>query len=216
MPDRTSSPPPPGTGDVTVLVPVKPPSLGKSRLAGLPDDVRRELAAAFALDTVAAALATPGVRQVLAVTDDFRFASALAEAGCEVLPDGVSGDLNATLVQAAAEAVRRRPDTLPVALCADLPALRSDDLASVLGAWDRGSAAFVADHLGTGTTAYLAPAALFAPAFGPGSRDAHLAAGAVELTGPWPSVRQDVDDVGDLGRALALGVGPRTARAWGR
>ena len=36
------------------LVPVKPPALGKSRLVGLTDDERRTLAAAFALDTVAA------------------------------------------------------------------------------------------------------------------------------------------------------------------
>ena len=40
-----------------VLVPVKPPAHGKSRLVGPPDDLRRELAAAFALDTVAACLA---------------------------------------------------------------------------------------------------------------------------------------------------------------
>ncbi len=42
------------------LVPVKPPALGKSRLVGLEDDVRRALAAAFALDTVAAC-ASPGL-----------------------------------------------------------------------------------------------------------------------------------------------------------
>ena len=42
-----------------VVVPVKPPALGKSRLVGLTDEQRRELAEAFALDTVTAALATP-------------------------------------------------------------------------------------------------------------------------------------------------------------
>jgi 2-phospho-L-lactate guanylyltransferase len=199
----------------TVVVPVKPPARGKSRLAGLPEAVRRELAAAFALDTVAAALATPGVGRVLAVTDDFRFAHELGQAGCEVLPDGVGGDLNATLVQAAAEAERRWPGGPVVALCADLPALRSHDLAAALGAWDRARPAFVADVAGTGTTLYLAPAGRFAPCFGPASRDAHLTAGADELIGPWASLRQDVDDLGDLGRAVALGVGEHTARAAG-
>ncbi len=50
--------------EYVVLVPVKPPAVGKSRLVGLPDGPRRELAAAFALDTVSACLATPGVGAV--------------------------------------------------------------------------------------------------------------------------------------------------------
>ena len=48
-----------------VLVPVKPPAFAKSRLADLGDDTRRELATAFAVDTVNAALASPGVDRVL-------------------------------------------------------------------------------------------------------------------------------------------------------
>src|SRR6478672_1404810 len=51
-----------------VVVPVKPPALGKSRLVGMTDEQRRELAEAFALDTVAAAAATAGVEAVLVVT----------------------------------------------------------------------------------------------------------------------------------------------------
>ena len=47
------------------LVPVKPPALGKSRLVGLPDTERRALAAAFALDTVAACIAAESVAEVL-------------------------------------------------------------------------------------------------------------------------------------------------------
>ena len=57
------------------LVPVKPPALGKSRLVGLTDDVRRALAAAFALDTVAACVAAESVAQVLVATDDAAFAA---------------------------------------------------------------------------------------------------------------------------------------------
>lgn len=196
-----------------VLVPVKPPARGKSRLHGLPDDRRHALAAAFALDTASAALTTEGVEHVLAVTDDSRFAAELAAAGCAVLPDGVGGDLNATLAQACAEAARRWPGCTPVALCADLPALRPEHLAGFLLAWSGEGPAFVPDAQGTGTTAYVAPPGCFDPHFGPGSRAAHLAAGAEELAGDWPGLRQDVDDVGDLGRALALGAGPRTALA---
>ncbi len=200
-----------------VLVPVKPPAAGKSRLAGLPDDVRRALAAAFAEDTVAAALATDVVERVLVVTDDAHFAGQLGAAPrCDVLPDGVGGDLNASLVQAAIEGARRWPWLVPVALCADLPALSPDDLGAALGAWEPEHPGFVVDEPGTGTTLYAARLEAFAPRFGPGSRAAHAAAGAREIPGALPSLRQDVDDVGDLGRALVLGVGRRTAAAWGR
>ncbi len=108
-----------------VVVPVKPPALGKSRLVGLPDERRRDLAAAFALDTVAACLAADSVARVLAVTDDAPFARRLVEAGCAAIPDGVAGDLNGSLRLAAAEVSRRWPGLVPVAVCADLPSLRA-------------------------------------------------------------------------------------------
>ena len=44
-----------------VILPVKPPSRGKSRLVGIDDDRRAALARAFALDTAEACLATPSV-----------------------------------------------------------------------------------------------------------------------------------------------------------
>jgi 2-phospho-L-lactate/phosphoenolpyruvate guanylyltransferase len=208
-----------------VVVPVKPPAVGKSRLVAHPfqhltDGQRRELAEAFALDTVQAAAATPGVQAVLVVTDDFRLAAAMSELGCAVMPDGASEDLNATLVQAAAEVVRRWPGAVPVALCADLPGLRPVELAGVLQDVvthvAAGGAAFVRDRAGIGTTLYAAPAGHFAPSFGPGSAARHQAGGAVEVGADAPSVRTDVDDLADLGAALAAGVGPHTTRASGR
>jgi 2-phospho-L-lactate guanylyltransferase len=197
--------------EYVVLVPVKPPAVGKSRLVGLADETRRELAAAFALDTVSACLSTPRVAAVMAVTDDARFARRLADAGCAVLPDGHSGDLNATLRLAAAEAERRWPDLLPVALCADLPALTSSDLAGALSQLSGGGPWFVADAVGSGTTMYAAPLAVFDPRFGPGSHRAHLDAGATEVSGALPTLRQDVDDRDDLVRAQQLGLGPHTS-----
>lgn len=193
-----------------MILPVKPPAIGKSRLTGLPDDVRRRLAGAFALDTARAALMTPGVTAVLAVTDDYRFASQLRELGCEVIPDGTTTDLNVVLVQAAAEAVRRWEGAWPVVLCADLPTLRSEELAEVLDALPPDSPGFVRDSSGTGTTVYGAPVGLFAPSFGPGSAGAHVAAGAQEVVVPAPTVRHDVDDVEALNVARELGLGPHT------
>jgi 2-phospho-L-lactate/phosphoenolpyruvate guanylyltransferase len=198
-----------------VLVPVKPPARGKSRLRGVAEDQRRALATAFARDTVAAARATPAVGLVMVVTDDHRLAARFADEGCAALPDGVTDDLNASLRQAAAEVVRRRPDLRPVALCADLPSLAPTDLGAALDAAPADRAAFVRDVAGSGTTMYAAPSAAFDPRFGPGSAAAHAAAGAVELTGALPTLRQDVDDAVDLGRALVLGVGPHTTTAAG-
>jgi len=200
-----------------VLVPVKPPARGKSRLVGPSDDRRRDLAAAFALDTVSACLVAERVGAVLAVTDDASFSRRLAELGCAAIPDGVSGDLNATLRQAAAEVHRRWPHLVPAAVCADLPALRPEDLdAALAGAVAVAVAdvpSFVADAAGIGTTLYTAPYAQFDPRFGPGSRLAHRDTGAREIEGSLTSLRRDVDDVDDLREALALGVGPHTATA---
>lgn len=194
-----------------LVVPIKPPAVGKSRLVGLPDGLRRELAAAFALDTVLACLSAGRVGAVLAVTDDVGFARALADLGCAAIPDGVTGDLNASLREGAAEAGRRWPGLVPAALCADLPALLPGDLDEALGRTPLGCAAFVADAAGIGTTLYAAARELFQPQFGGESRVAHLDGGAVEVAGELCSLRRDVDDLSDLAEARLLGLGPHTA-----
>jgi 2-phospho-L-lactate/phosphoenolpyruvate guanylyltransferase len=194
-----------------VLLPVKPPARGKSRLSDLPDPMRRRLAEAFALDTAEACLAAASVGAVLAVTDDAGFSVELTALGCVAIPDGVSDDLNGTLVQAAAEAARRWPGLTPVALTGDLPALRAVELDTALASAPAGRPAYVADAEGVGTTLYTAPVAEFRPCFGEGSRAAHDESGAIAVTGDLPSLRRDVDALGDLRAAAALGLGRRTA-----
>ena len=157
-----------------VLLPVKPPGSGKTRLGELPRD---ELAAAFAWDTATSCLAAPSVGQVLVVTDDADFASSISELGCTAIPDGVSGDLNGSLVLAAMEAARRWPDLVPVAMCADLPCLTAADLEAALGERP-GRPRFVADASGEGTTLYTAPLAEFVPRFGVRSAARHEEGGA--------------------------------------
>ncbi len=209
-----SSPTTDATADrFAVLVPVKPPAFAKSRLRDLGDQARRDLATAFAVDTVSAAVACPVVDRVLVVTDDHELARGLADLGVEVLPDGTSDDLNGTLRLAAAEMARRRPELHLVALCADLPALRPDELTLALAAAQGPGMAFVADADGVGTTVVVAADLdAFRPAFGPGSRQRHLDAGAREVEGvDVPSLRRDVDDRDSLAEAVRLGVGPRTS-----
>jgi len=203
--------PQPYAGDFVVLVPVKPPAIGKSRLVGLPDERREALARAFALDTAEAALAATRVVAVLVVTDDACFSAQLTAIGCQAIPDGVSLDLNGTLRQAAAEAARRWPACTPVALCADLPALLTTDLDLALAEVAEGRAAFVADADGVGTTLYAAAYDGFEPHFGISSAAIHLARGARPVNAAVASLRRDVDDVDDLAAAAVLGLGPRTA-----
>ncbi|WP_193612307.1 2-phospho-L-lactate guanylyltransferase [Nocardioides lijunqiniae] len=195
-----------------VVVPVKPPALGKSRIVGLDDHQRRDLARAFALDTVEACLACEHVAQVLVATDDAAFSREFAALGCATVPDGDTSDLNAALRQAVAEARRRWPGLLPAALLADLPALRSRELDEALASFVPDGPSFVADTERTGTTLYTAPYDEFDPQFGLDSRHAHLVTGALELGLELASLRRDVDDLDDLREALALGVGAHTAR----
>jgi len=193
-----------------VLVPVKAPAIGKTRLR-VPEHVRPGLATAFALDTLRAARETLAVTDVVVVTSDPGFVMRCAELEITTVPDGEG--LNASLVGAAAAVRTRWPEAIPVALVADLPCLRSEDLAEALtqiagvGAW------FAADEDGTGTTMYAAPYGAFEPQFGTGSRVAHLRAGAIEIVGDLPSLRRDVDDEAGLAEALRLGAGPSTRDA---
>jgi 2-phospho-L-lactate guanylyltransferase len=196
-----------------VLLPVKPPARGKSRLEVDPSR-RRLLAAAFALDTARACLAAAHVVAVLAVTDDAGFADDLRAVGCQTIPDGVDGDLNESLRLAAAEAHRRWPATTPVAVCADLPALNPADLDAALASdLPATGAAFVTDEEGVGTTLYSAPYDVFDPRFGFRSRAAHLEGGAVEIPGVLRTLRRDVDDARALAAADLLGLGAHTRLA---
>ncbi len=213
-PDGALLPPAPGTGWCLVL-PLKPLALAKSRLAPFAGSHRAGLALAFALDTVAAALACPGVSRVVVVTGDPLAGERLAGLGALVVADEPGGGLNPALAHGASYARARWPHAPLAALSADLPALRPAELARVLGAVPATGRAFLADSPGLGTTLLAcAPGAALAPAFGGGSRARHAAGGAREIAlTDVPSVRRDVDTGEDLAEALALGVGRHTAAA---
>ncbi|AXK37268.1 2-phospho-L-lactate guanylyltransferase [Streptomyces armeniacus] len=202
-----------------LVIPLKPLSRAKSRLAAHADDAQRPgLALAFAQDTVSAALACTAVAGVAVVTDDARAAAELSALGARIVPDTPSGGLNAALVHGAAAVRAEAPGAPVAALNADLPALRPGELARVLAAAAAHPRAFLADAAGTGTTLLSArPPHALAPHFGERSRARHLASGAVELTlRDVPGARQDVDTADDLRAALALGVGGYSAAAAAR
>ncbi len=193
-----------------IIIPVKPIGIGKSRLRAT-HAVADRLVTAIALDTIAAAVA---VAPVLVVTNDPVVADASAALGAATLPDAPDDDLNAAIAYGDAHLGL---DTGRAALTADLPALRSADLAAALSAFAGGSAerrGYVSDHLSTGTTLLIArPGVPLDPHFGVDSAAAHAASGALALDGDWASLRQDVDTSADLAAARILGLGVRTEAA---
>ncbi len=196
----------------SIIIPVKPVAVAKSRLTGISVEQRRDLARAFALDTTLAALTTPGVRRVVVVTDDPE-REAFRDLGADLVADRPHAGLNAAIRHGADDVRGRDPDCGLIALAGDLPALRPADLSEVLDAapseyW------FVGDTDGTGTTLLAASAGRdLRPAFGPGSWATHHDQGAVEVTSARiERLRRDVDTLVDLGEALRLGVGAYTAK----
>ena len=211
----------------SVIVPVKPSVVGKSRLAV--DAVERvTLARAIALDTIAAAASCASVERVIVVTDDvglvlqagdipgLRFVAETvsAEEALTRSPAVLAGGLNGAIAAGAAVAGEGMPRA---ALLGDLPALRPDDLDRALDAAEGVDHGVVADAEGTGSTLVTARAGVeWASAFGEGSFAAHLALGFAELPVPEDSsLRRDVDTADQLARAAELGLGRRTAALLG-
>jgi len=176
----------------TVIIPVKPAAIGKSRL-GLGPEVAR----AIALDTVAAVVACDAVDRVIIVTSDAAFRAPGAEVLLETAPSGIDSAVAAGAALAGTTAPR-------AAVLGDLPALDPVELAAALAGAARHARSFVADHEGTGTTLVTAaPGETLLTAFGGGSAAKHRALGLVELEVPAESsVRFDVDTPEQLALAL--------------
>ncbi|RVW11211.1 2-phospho-L-lactate guanylyltransferase [Prescottella agglutinans] len=205
-----------------VLIAVKELRLAKSRLAeSLSAADRTDLVAAMLHDTLAtlvgAGIGTGPRSGITVVTPDPAVAAIANEYGVRHWPDpapthtGLSG-LNAALVAAEAGLDSAPDETDLVALQADLPALRADELLDALATARRAGRAIVVDHTGTGTAALFAcgPGTTLDPRFGSDSAARHIASGAQALDGDWPGLRQDVDTIADLTAAARLGLGPTT------
>ncbi|WP_069163847.1 2-phospho-L-lactate guanylyltransferase [Nocardia altamirensis] len=204
---------------VHAVIAVKSLDQAKSRLADrLRPEHRARLVLAMLADTVTATTAVPGILSVTVVTPDPAVADLARSVGAAVHPEprksGLDG-LNSALADAARALRDRHGPVDLLALQADLPALRPEELNDVLTVAPRGVRSVVVDHAGTGTSALLVrdPGAPLEPRFGPGSAHKHIAAGAVALHGDWPGLRLDVDTADDLDLAIELGAGDATCAA---
>ncbi|MEU1544629.1 2-phospho-L-lactate guanylyltransferase [Nocardia sp. NPDC005745] len=201
---------------VHAVIAVKSLDQAKSRLADrLRPEHRARLVLAMLADTVTATAAVGEVVSVTVVTPDPEVAGLARALGADVHPEPrgpQAGGLN-TALAATAAALRGAHGPIDLlALQADLPALRPEELSDMLAAAPRGLRSIVVDHEGSGTAALVVrdPVAALDPRFGPGSARSHIEAGAVDLTGDWPGLRLDVDTAADLDRAVALGAGNAT------
>lgn len=161
------------------ILPVKPFGDAKERLAtGLAAEQRRMIAEAMVRDVVAAIGRAREIDGVVIVSNEPKV-SAIAEGVADaVIPDEQTGHSDAALagVAWAIEHDFARVVMLP----GDCPLLDAEELDDVLRRCedDRIEFAIIPDRMGTGTNALvISPPDAVAPAFGPGSRQRHIAMG---------------------------------------
>jgi 2-phospho-L-lactate guanylyltransferase len=202
--------------DIGLIIAVKRLTAAKTRLAPVFSARTREnVVLAMLVDTLGAAARVGSLRSISVITPDEAAAAAAIELGADVLadptPEGHSDPLN-NAITAAERAIAGSFSNI-VVLQGDLPALQTQELSEAIAAARHHRRSFVADRLGTGTSALFAFGAALDPQFGPDSSARHRRSGAIELTGAWPGLRCDVDTPADLAVARRLGVGAATARA---
>jgi 2-phospho-L-lactate/phosphoenolpyruvate guanylyltransferase len=185
----------------TAIVPIKPPGMGKTRLAGCLAAGQRARLIERMLDHVLAALADVPLLEVRLL--------------CPSPPAGWAGHwtadegrgLNAEL-EAAARAV---PSRLLV-IHADLPMLKPREVADLLQAAAGGIAIAPDRHrMGTNAIAVADPSALRF-AFGPGSFVAHRRAARGAIIVDRPGLAHDLDTPEDLAALLDGGALGQTIR----
>jgi 2-phospho-L-lactate guanylyltransferase len=194
----------------TVIVPVKPWRLAKSRLQ-LDRGAREALARAFALDVLAALVDAAGVETIVLVSAEEDLRRAARGLGVELLADRPLRSLdplNDAIATGRHWAAQRRPTSPVAALVSDLPTLTGKVVTTALALAGDHSASFVPDACGSGTTmaASTEPGSLVT-AFGPASARRHAELGLTSLVEADPRIRRDVDDTTDLEAADTLGLG---------
>ena len=191
------------------ILPMKPPGLGKTRLAGEFDpSFRSALAAAMYADVLTALARSALVERTVVVTSDFECARIAMLHGAQALDDpDLDGHSSAASLgaQAAAESGAERVLLVP-GDCPGLDPAEVDDL--LAQPQSQPGCSVIPDRHGTGTNALLiAPPLALSPSFGPGSHRRHLElaadAGIESGTVNVPSLAFDVDTPEDLQALIA-------------
>ena len=199
-------------GALCVIVPVKGLGDAKSRLAAALTPRQRATLVLAMLEDVLIAVRVAHEGLLLLVTPDDDYAPAARRAGAELMKDA-GGGYNAAVAQALAAAAAREAGAALV-LPADQPRVQPSELRSAIEALEEASVVVAPSRDGGTGLLGLRPPDAIGPAFGIGSAARHRALGeAAGLTAAWlelPSLRDDVDEVGDLLRG-ATPLGEATA-----
>jgi 2-phospho-L-lactate guanylyltransferase len=187
------------------VVPVNAFHRAKSRLAEVLDPAARiALARATCVHVLGVLRASPGLAGTLVLTPDEAVAACARRLGAEVLEDPVGERRLAHLVDPALEELAARQAQAALELLADLPALRVEDVGTLLAALRQAAVVVAPDRHERGTNALaLRPPAAMRSCFGhEDSLARHVAAAAahglsVEVVRS-PSLALDVDRAEDL------------------
>jgi 2-phospho-L-lactate guanylyltransferase len=194
---------------VWAVVPIKDTGAAKQRLAGLlPADARRRLALAMAEDVLATLAAVLDLAGIAVVTVDPDAAALAARYGAQVWTDGAHDGHTGAVTAAAIHLARSGAGML--ALPADIPLVRPEDIGAVLAAGG-GVPGFtiVPAHDRRGSNAVLCRPATAVPLrFGDDSFVPHLAAaraaGIEPVVVARPGIALDLDRPEDIAQFMAM------------
>jgi 2-phospho-L-lactate guanylyltransferase len=187
-----------------VILPVKPFDDAKERLAtGLAAEQRRLIAEAMVRDVLAALAKAREVDGVVIVSAEPKLAELAGKIADAIIPDERTGHSDAAKA-GVAWAIANDFDRV-VMLPGDCPLLDADELDDLIVRTreDRIEFAVIPDRMGTGTNALvISPPDAVEPAFGPGSRQRHIALGLAAsrrvAEHEVPSLALDLDTADDL------------------
>jgi 2-phospho-L-lactate guanylyltransferase len=202
------------TEKVCVILPIKPFDDAKERLAtGLDPQARKTIAEAMVRDVLAALAGAREVDAVLVVSAEPKLTEIAEGVATAVIADERTGHSDAARA-GVAWAIEHGCDKV-VMLPGDCPLLDPQELDDLIVRTreDRVEFVVIPDRMGTGTNGLvIKPPDAVAPAFGPGSRQRHialgLAAGRRTAEHEVPSLALDLDtqdDLLELAEALAGG-----------
>ena len=175
------------------ILPVKAFDRAKQRLGGRPD-----LAASMAERVLDALADATGLSAVLVVTREPAAVRAAGERGFEVVAEPVMAGHNAAAELGIARALELGA-TRALLVPGDCPLLTADEIDALLERHEGPAVVVVPDRHGTGTNALLLqPPDAIRPAFGPGSRERHLALARDAVVDEVPGLLLDVDTPDDL------------------
>ncbi len=205
------------SGAAWAVVPVKPFSTAKLRLAAILDADERAQLARVMLEDVLDAIAASGDRLagLIVLTADEDAAAIARTFDAVVLDETVPAGLNAALAMAA-EYLAGDPSTSMLVIPGDLPHLSVDAILQMIDLLDAPRSVALLPASGDGGTNLFAcrPVDVIPPSFGPSSFERHSRAAHRAGIAPnvlvLPALGQDIDRPDDLAAFMSLGTATRT------